>query len=58
VELGEIVQTGEVIELTATRMRLGPTAPRLGQHTRELLAEIGLDAAQIDALVAAGVARE
>jgi alpha-methylacyl-CoA racemase len=31
-------------------------APRLGQHTREVLAEAGLDAAAIDALLAAGTA--
>ena len=31
-------------------------APRLGEHTREVLAELDLDAAQIDALVADGVA--
>ena len=31
-------------------------APRLGEHTREVLAELGLDAAAIDALVADGVA--
>ncbi|HZR84118.1 MAG TPA: CoA transferase [Candidatus Binatia bacterium] len=56
-ELGPIVQTGEVIAFEATPMRLGPTAPRLGQHTRELLAEVGLDQARIDALVAAGVVK-
>jgi crotonobetainyl-CoA:carnitine CoA-transferase CaiB-like acyl-CoA transferase len=31
--------------------------PLLGEHTRECLAEAGLDAAQVDALLAAGVAR-
>jgi len=33
----------------------GP-APRLGQHTREVLGELGFEADQVDALVAAGVA--
>lgn len=34
----------------------GTFAPRLGQHTREVLAEAGYAAAEIQALVAAGVA--
>jgi crotonobetainyl-CoA:carnitine CoA-transferase CaiB-like acyl-CoA transferase len=31
--------------------------PALGEHTRPILAELGLTAAEIDALAAAGVAR-
>jgi crotonobetainyl-CoA:carnitine CoA-transferase CaiB-like acyl-CoA transferase len=30
-------------------------APLLGEHTRELLAELGLDGAELDALDAGGV---
>jgi CoA:oxalate CoA-transferase len=41
----------------ASRARLTP-APRIGQHSREVLAEHGLDAAHIDALVEAGVVRQ
>ncbi len=33
-------------------------APRLGEHSREVLAEVGYDAGQIDALIARGVSRE
>lgn len=32
--------------------------PRLGEHSREVLAEAGLDAAAFDALLAAGITRE
>jgi crotonobetainyl-CoA:carnitine CoA-transferase CaiB-like acyl-CoA transferase len=33
----------------------GRHAPLLGEHTRELLAELGLDGAELDALDAGGV---
>ncbi|MDP3853787.1 CaiB/BaiF CoA-transferase family protein [Phenylobacterium sp.] len=33
-----------------------PAAPRLGQHTHEVLAELGYDEVQIEAMVAAGAA--
>jgi len=33
-------------------------APKLGQHSREVLAEAGLDAAELDALLASGAIRE
>jgi crotonobetainyl-CoA:carnitine CoA-transferase CaiB-like acyl-CoA transferase len=33
----------------------GSVAPRIGQHTREVLTEMGIDAARIDALAADGV---
>ena len=36
---------------------LTPT-PRIGQHSREVLAEHGLDAADISALIEAGVVRQ
>ena len=41
----------------ASRARLTP-APRIGQHSREVLAEHGLDAVRIDALVETGVVRQ
>ena len=40
----------------ASRARLTP-APRIGQHSREVLVEHGLDGAHIDALIEAGVVR-
>jgi crotonobetainyl-CoA:carnitine CoA-transferase CaiB-like acyl-CoA transferase len=47
------------VPVTFDGARPQPTiAPRLGQHTREILAEAGLAADEISALIAAGVARE
>jgi CoA:oxalate CoA-transferase len=45
------------LDAFASRARLTP-APRIGQHSREVLAEHGLDAAHIDALIEAGVVRQ
>jgi CoA:oxalate CoA-transferase len=45
------------LDAFASRARLTP-APRIGQHSREVLAEHGLDAARIDALIQAGVVRQ
>jgi crotonobetainyl-CoA:carnitine CoA-transferase CaiB-like acyl-CoA transferase len=56
-ELGAVTQTGEVMKLSRTPMRLGPIAPRLGEHTREVLAEVGVDGATVDAWIEAGIAR-
>jgi len=46
-----------VFDAFASRARLTP-APRIGQHSREVLAEYGLDAAHVDALIEAGVVRQ
>lgn len=35
----------------------GRSAPRCGEHSREILAEVGYSAAEIDALIATGVSR-
>lgn len=43
------------LRLTATPPVLRHAPPALGQHTREVLAEFGIDAARFDALRAAGV---
>lgn len=56
IDIGGVVQPAPAPRFSrSTAARPGP-APEPGAHTRELLAEAGLDAAQIDALLAAGVA--
>lgn len=54
--LGEIPQLGPVIFLRDTPGRIAGPPPVLGQHTREVLVEAGYTAAEIDGLVAGGVA--
>jgi crotonobetainyl-CoA:carnitine CoA-transferase CaiB-like acyl-CoA transferase len=54
-EMGQIPMHHVVPRLDATPGTIRTPAPRRGQHNRELLGEIGIDAATHDALVAAGV---
>jgi len=58
VDDGGVVQPAPAPRFDRTPAALPPKAPRTGEHTRELLALAGLDAAGIDALVAGGVAFE
>ena len=44
-------------EWSETKPELRLPAPRLGEHTREVLKEAGYGDAQIDALAASGAAR-
>jgi crotonobetainyl-CoA:carnitine CoA-transferase CaiB-like acyl-CoA transferase len=46
------------IHFSASPERTSTPAPLLGQHTREVLQAFGVDAAEIDALLAAGVVSE
>lgn len=45
------------VRMTATPPSVRRPAPRLGEHGREVLAEVGLGEVEIDALVAAGALR-
>lgn len=45
-------------EWSATPPGIRRLAPQLGEHSREVLSEAGYSAAEIDALIAAGVTRE
>ena len=46
---------GPVVRLSDTPAKVPGRAPRLGQHSREILGSIGLTSAEIDELVASGV---
>ena len=46
---------GPVVGLSGTPARVPGPAPRLGEHSREILGSIGLTAAEIDDLIASGV---
>jgi formyl-CoA transferase len=54
-DLGSIAIIRNAVNLTRTPTGIGRPAPDRGQHTGEVLGELGLDAAQVDALRADGV---
>ena len=55
---GTVPNIGFPVKLSGTPQRMRRHAPLLGEHTDEVLAEIGLDAAAVDALRAAGAFSE
>ncbi|MDJ0610029.1 MAG: CoA transferase [Kiloniellales bacterium] len=55
--LGPVETLGLPIKLSETPGKVARGAPTYGEHTREVLAEFGYGAAEIDALIAAGAAR-
>ena len=57
-QAGSTRAIGCPIHFSASPERTSTPAPLLGQHTREVLQAFGLDAAEIDALLAAGVVSE
>jgi formyl-CoA transferase len=55
--LGTVRAIGSPLHFSDTPPVMRRAAPLLGEHTREVLGEAGVTAAEIDALVAAGAAR-
>ncbi len=55
---GTVRTTAPVGEWSATPLSIRRLAPGLGEHSREILRESGLDEAQIDAMLASGATRE
>ncbi len=56
-ELGQVMMHNVVPRLLRTPGALRTPAPLLGEHTREILADLGCDAARLDALAVQGVIR-
>jgi crotonobetainyl-CoA:carnitine CoA-transferase CaiB-like acyl-CoA transferase len=53
--LGPFQQIGELVKWREHRMRLERPAPMFAQHSREVLAEYGIDHTRVEQLIAAGV---
>jgi crotonobetainyl-CoA:carnitine CoA-transferase CaiB-like acyl-CoA transferase len=54
---GRLRQTGHLIRFSGTPARIDRPPPLCGQHTREVMRELGFDAGQIAALESKGVIR-
>ena len=53
--LGEQVLMGQPVTLARTPSTIARAAPKRGEHTEEILAEIGFDRAALDRMKTAGV---
>jgi crotonobetainyl-CoA:carnitine CoA-transferase CaiB-like acyl-CoA transferase len=53
--LGEVEVVGQAVELSRTPWNVRSATPEPGEHTREILAELGFDAEQIARLQERGV---
>ena len=56
-EYGELEQPGALWEFGDLELRLDLPPPVLGQHTAEILADLGFEPAAVDEMIAAGTAR-
>lgn len=54
-DYGEVVLPGSPIRLTDTPAMPGIVAPELGQHSREVLSEVGYDTDELDRLAELGI---
>ncbi len=54
-DLGEILFHGNPLRYADAEPRLRPLAPALGEHNREVYAELGLADADVERLADAGV---
>lgn len=55
---GEVPQLGPVIFLRETPGRIGSAPPLLGEHTRDVMTQLGYGTDEIDAMIEAGTAAE
>jgi crotonobetainyl-CoA:carnitine CoA-transferase CaiB-like acyl-CoA transferase len=55
-EVGEMIMTAPVVRLSESPGAIRFPGRHIGADTREVLRELGLDDAEVEALVAAGVA--
>ena len=53
--MGHLPMHNIIPRLSATPGRLRRAAPKLGEHTAEILLTVGVDAADIDALASEGI---
>ena len=56
--LGRLRQFGQLIQLSETPGRIAGPPPRVGEHTRQVLREVGYRDGDVDTLIADGVAYE
>ena len=54
-KLGEVAYLGQPVTLSRTPSHVASHPPALGQHTAEILRDLGCDAAEIDQLAARGI---
>jgi crotonobetainyl-CoA:carnitine CoA-transferase CaiB-like acyl-CoA transferase len=54
-KLGDVAYLGQPVTLSRTPSHVASHPPALGQHTAEILREVGCDAAEIDRLAARGI---